>query len=101
MNILAIKSKTNLKRLKMKVSKKYRYVFFIVVGLVFCALLSAISDVIAILIVFFKIDRFIFSWSELLSNIINRAPVPGILLGSGLWLKNKLQERDNRGGDIK
>lgn len=101
MNILVIKLKTNLKRLKMKITKKYRYIFFIVVSLVFCAFLSAISDVIATLIVYFKIHIFIFSWSELLTNIINRAPVPGILLGSGLWLKNKLQERDNRGGNTK
>lgn len=81
----------------MKIIKKYRFFLFILISLVFCALLSAISDVVSTFIVFFKINRFIFSWGELLSNIVDRTPVPGIILGLGLWLKTKLQERGNRG----
>ncbi|URQ62210.1 hypothetical protein LQ939_08170 [Pantoea alhagi] len=80
----------------MKIIKKYRLIFLILVSFVFCTLLSVISDVIATLIVFFKINRFIFSWNELLFNVVDRTPVPGVILGVGLWIKNKLQERENK-----
>ncbi|GAB2945708.1 hypothetical protein [Hafnia psychrotolerans] len=80
----------------MKLTKDYYLFFLVVISILFCAFISVVSDVLAVVIVFFKIDRFIFSWYYLLFNAIERAPVPGVILGIGLWLKMKLCERSNR-----
>lgn len=80
----------------MKMTKYYYLFFLVVISTFFCAFLSVVSDVLAVVIVFIKIDRFTFSWYDLLFNVMERTPVPGVILGVGLWLKMKVCERGGR-----
>ncbi|HAM2834754.1 TPA: hypothetical protein IBF58_004697 [Escherichia coli] len=64
---------------------------FLCIGLMFATVVMAY--LLASVIVYFKINTFDFNWSEALPDAFRVGGVGGIILGLGLWIKAKLQER--------
>lgn len=64
---------------------------FLCIGLMFAIVVMAY--LLALVIVYFKINTFDFNWSEALSDAFRVGGVGGTILGLGLWIKAKLQER--------
>jgi hypothetical protein len=50
----------------------------------------------ASIIVYFKMDIFDFDWKEVFSDALRKGIVGGLILGFGIWIKAKLQERKNK-----
>lgn len=50
----------------------------------------------ASILVYFKVGSFIFIWEEVFFNSLRKGASVGTVLGIGLWLKSKLQERKDR-----
>ena len=64
---------------------------FLCIGLMFATVVMAY--LLASVIVYFKINTFDFNWSEALPDAFKVGGVGGTILGLGLWIKAKLQER--------
>lgn len=64
---------------------------FLCIGLMFVTVVMAY--LLASVIVYFKINTFDFNWSEALPDAFRVGGVGGTILGLGLWIKAKLQER--------
>ncbi|BEC90060.1 hypothetical protein VEE61_31400 [Escherichia coli] len=64
---------------------------FLCIGLMFATVVM--SYLLASVIVYFKINTFDFNWSEALPDAFRVGGVGGTILGLGLWIKAKLQER--------
>ncbi|HIG8569834.1 TPA: hypothetical protein ACYEK7_004721 [Escherichia coli] len=64
---------------------------FLCIGLMFATV--AMAYLLASVIVYFKINTFDFNWSEALPDAFRVGGVGGTILGLGLWIKAKLQER--------
>ncbi|EKJ4540546.1 hypothetical protein PG549_004439 [Escherichia coli] len=64
---------------------------FLCIGLMFATVVMAY--LLASVIVCFKINTFDFNWSEALPDAFRVGGVGGTILGLGLWIKAKLQER--------
>ncbi len=64
---------------------------FLCIGLMFATVVMAY--LLASVIVYFKINTFDFNWSEALPDAFRVGGVSGTILGLGLWIKAKLQER--------
>ncbi|WP_252344129.1 hypothetical protein, partial [Escherichia coli] len=64
---------------------------FLCIGLMFATVVMAY--LLASVIVYFKINTFDFNWSEALPDAFRVGGVGGTILGLGLWIKAKLQER--------
>ncbi|EFD1374814.1 hypothetical protein QPL32_04210 [Escherichia coli] len=64
---------------------------FLCIGLMFATVVMAY--LLASVIVYFKINTFDFNWSEALPDAFRVGGVDGTILGLGLWIKAKLQER--------
>ena len=64
---------------------------FLCIGLKFATVVMAY--LLASVIVYFKINTFDFNWSEALPDAFRVGGVGGTILGLGLWIKAKLQER--------
>lgn len=55
-----------------------------------------LAYLLASVIVYFKIDIFDFDWKEAFSDAFRKGIVGGLILGFGIWIKAKLQERKNK-----
>lgn len=55
-----------------------------------------LANLMASVIVFFKIGMFYFNWKEAFSEAFRRGIVGGLILGFGIWIKAKLQECKKR-----
>lgn len=64
---------------------------FLCIGLMFTTVVMAY--LLASVIIYFKINTFDFNWSEALPDAFRVGGVGGTILGLGLWIKAKLQER--------
>lgn len=64
---------------------------FLCIGLMFATVVMAY--LLASVIFYFKINTFDFNWSEALPDAFRVGGVGGTILGLGLWIKAKLQER--------
>lgn len=64
---------------------------FLCIGLMFATVVMAY--LLASVIISFKINTFDFNWSEALPDAFRVGGVGGTILGLGLWIKAKLQER--------
>ncbi|MEQ9860178.1 hypothetical protein OI450_09185 [Pectobacterium cacticida] len=64
---------------------------FLCVSILFVAVV--IAYLLASVIVYFKIDIFYFDWKEAFSDAFRKGIVGGLILGFGIWIKAKLQER--------
>lgn len=64
---------------------------FLCIGLMFATVVMAY--LLASVIVYFKINTFDFNWSEAPPDAFRVGGVGGTILGLGLWIKAKLQER--------
>ena len=64
---------------------------FLCIGLMFATVVMAY--LLASVIVYFKINTFDFNWSEALPDGFRVGGVGWTILGLGLWIKAKLQER--------
>ncbi|WP_078206192.1 hypothetical protein [Escherichia coli] len=64
---------------------------FLCIGLMFATVVMAY--LLAAVIIYFKINTFDFNWSEALPDAFRVGGVGGTILGLGLWIKAKLQER--------
>ena len=64
---------------------------FLCIGLMFATVVMAY--LLASVIVYFKINTFDFNWSEAHPDAVRVGGVGGTILGLGLWIKAKLQER--------
>lgn len=64
---------------------------FLCIGLMFATVVMVY--LLASVIVYFKINTFDFNWSEALPDAFRVGGVGGTILGLGLWIKAKLQER--------
>ena len=74
---------------------------FLLVKLIFiCMILFFFFDVASVLLstflVFFKTNVFLCDWENIFSSFFSTGYVGGIILGTGLWVKAKLQERKNK-----
>ena len=47
-------------------------------------------------IFYFKDGAFLFSWEEALYIALKKGSIAGVVLGAGVWLKNKLHERHRK-----
>ena len=47
-------------------------------------------------IFYFKDGAFLFSWEEALYIALKKGSIAGVVLGAGVWLKNKLPERHRK-----
>lgn len=47
-------------------------------------------------IFFIKDGAFLFSWEEALYIALKKGSIAGVVLGAGIWLKNKLHERHRK-----
>ncbi|TNV14017.1 hypothetical protein FH968_20720 [Buttiauxella sp. B2] len=59
------------------------------VAIVFAYLMASV-------IVYFKIDIFEFDWKEAFADAFRKGITGGLILGFGIWIKAKLQERKNK-----
>ncbi|ATA22518.1 hypothetical protein AWC35_18260 [Gibbsiella quercinecans] len=55
-----------------------------------------ISVLLASVIIYFKKGFFPFSWMDVFSSFFESGYIGGLILGVGLWIKAKLQERKVR-----
>ena len=55
--------------------------------------IGLMAYLLASVIIYFKINTFDFNWSEALPDAFRVGGVGGTILGLGLWIKAKLQER--------
>ncbi|MDU4291661.1 hypothetical protein [Mixta calida] len=47
---------------------------------------------------YFRDGQFLFSWEDALNIALKKGSVAGFILGIGLWIKAKLQERKDKKG---
>lgn len=57
---------------------------------------DAISVLLAIFLVYFKTEFFVFNWKDIFTSFFRAGYLGGVILGIGLWIKSKLQERKDK-----
>lgn len=72
-------------------------IFWLLFLVVYCtALISVILFICQLgvsTIFFIKDGAFLFSWEEALYIALKKGSIAGVVLGAGVWLKNKLHKR--------
>lgn len=68
----------------------------IILSNIFMIFLDIFGNALALVVVYFKIGIFIFNWDDFLYGSLDKALAGGTVLGIGLWLKHKLQERQEQ-----
>ncbi|MCT4713913.1 hypothetical protein MUA01_02735 [Enterobacteriaceae bacterium H18W14] len=48
------------------------------------------------IVFYFNDGRFLFSWEDALHIALKKGSIAGVVLGAGVWLKNKLHERQSK-----
>lgn len=75
--------------------KKIGLSYFLILTL-YCFILFVfifiLADLAAALIVFSKINKFMFIWKDAIEGSLDKGSTYGVLTGIGLWIKAKLQE---------
>ncbi|MCT4713945.1 hypothetical protein MUA01_02920 [Enterobacteriaceae bacterium H18W14] len=72
----------------------------VVIGMVLFLFFDAISVLLATFLVYFKTESFLFNWKDIFTSFFRTGYLGGFILGVGLWIKVKLQERkDKEKGD--
>lgn len=68
----------------------------IILSNIFMIFLDVFGNVVVLVMVYFKIGVFIFDLDDFLYGSLDKALAGGTVLGIGLWLKHKLQERQEQ-----
>lgn len=68
----------------------------IILSNIFMIFLDIFGNALLLIMVYFKIGVFIFNWDDFLYGSLDKALAGGTVLGIGLWLKYKLQERQEQ-----
>lgn len=55
-----------------------------------------VSELLASLIIYFKVGEFNFTWKDVFASFFRTGYVGGIMLGVGIWLKSMWQMRKER-----
>jgi len=68
----------------------------IILSNIFMIFLDVFGNAMVLVMVYFKIGVFIFNLDDFLYGSLDKALAGGTVLGIGLWLKHKLQERQEQ-----
>lgn len=68
----------------------------IILSNIFMIFLDVFGNAVVLVMVYFKIGVFIFDLDDFLYGSLDKALAGGTVLGIGLWLKHKLQERQEQ-----
>lgn len=68
----------------------------IILSNIFMIFLDVFGNAMVLVMVYFKIGVFIFDLDDFLYGSLDKALAGGTVLGIGLWLKHKLQERQEQ-----
>lgn len=78
---------------KIDINDLVKLIFSCVI-ILYTAIISAY--LLASIIIYFKMDVFYFDWKEAFFDAFRKGIVGGSILGFGIWIKAKLQERKNK-----
>lgn len=70
----------------------------IILSNIFMIFLDVFGNALVLVMVYFKTGIFIFDLDDFLYGSLDKALAGGTVLGIGLWLKHKLQERQKQKG---
>ncbi|MFC0226175.1 hypothetical protein [Serratia aquatilis] len=78
---------------KININDLFLLIFYCVCILCFAVVLGY---VIAAVIVYFKIGIFNLNWEIIIPETVRKGGIGGVILGFGIWIKGKLNERKNK-----
>ena len=82
----------------MKKINLWELIKFIILSNIFMIFLDVFGNALVLVVVYFKTGIFIFDLDDFLYGSLDKALAGGTVLGIGLWLKHKLQERQKQKG---
>lgn len=74
----------------------FRLIRLVLMCLVLFFLFDAASVLLASLLVYFKTEVFLLNWADIFSSFLQTGYIGGIVLGTAIWIKIKIQEHQIR-----